>query len=119
MKINVNHPAFNSFLETVNSNILQNINPEKYFTLSKEKKISLQYLTLKMIVQTVKIRAKLTDGELFEFTEILRKKSEENENYEFSGVLNDILNNFTTLNEMSKTNKKPKKSIKIDKTTNE
>jgi hypothetical protein len=113
MKINVNHPAFVTFLDTVNSNILNNVNPEKYFSLS------LQYLTLKMINQSVKVRAKLTDGELYEFTEILRNKGVESENYEFAGVLNDILTNFDVLNEMTKTGRRQKRVVKTDKTTNE
>jgi len=119
MKINVNHPAFVTFLDTVNSNILNNVNPEKYFSLTKEKKLSLQYLTLKMILQSVKVRAKLTDSELKEFTEILRDKGVESENYEFAGVLNDILSNFELLNEMTKTGRRQKRVVKTDKTTNE
>jgi hypothetical protein len=119
MKINTNHPAFVTFLEQVNSNILANINPEKYFSLPKEKKVGTQYLTLKLINQSVSVRAKLTDGELLEFTEILRKKSEESENYEFAGVLNDIISNFDTLNEMTKSGRRQKRTVKTDKTTNE
>lgn len=119
MKINVNHPTFVTFLETVNSNILNNVNPEKYFSLTKEKKLSLQYLTLKMIIQSVKVRAKLTDSELYEFTEILKNKGVDGENYEFAGVLNDILSNFEILNEMTKTGKRQKRVVKTDKTTNE
>jgi len=119
MKINTNHPAFVSFLDTVNANILNSINPEKYFSLTKEKKLSLQYLTLKMVIQSVKVRAKLTDDELREFTDILRKKSEDNENYEFASILNDILTNFDVLNEMTKTGTRKKRVVKTDKTTNE
>lgn len=119
MKINTNHPTFTKFVETVNSNILSNISPEKYFSLIQSKKVSLQYLTLKMVIQSVKVRAKLTDGELYEFTEILQKKNEDFENYEFAGVLKDVLSNFESLNEMTKTGIRQKRIVKTDKTTNE
>lgn len=119
MKINTHHPAFLNFLETVNSNILSNITPEKYFSITKERKLSIQYLTLKLIIQSVKVRAKLTDGELYEFAQILRKKNEELENYEFASILNDIVSNFDTLNEMTKTTRRQKRTVKTDKTTND
>jgi len=119
MKINTHHPAFLNFLETVNSNILSNITPEKYFLLTKERKLSVQYLTLKLIIQSVKVRAKLTDSELFEFSQILRKKNEEIENYEFASILNDIISNFDTLIDMTKTTRRQKRTVQTDKTTNE
>ena len=119
MKINTNHPTFITFIETVNGGILSNISPEKYFSLTPTKKVSLQYLTLKLVIQSVKIRAKLTDEELYEFTEILKKKNEDGENYEFAGVLKDILTNFESLNEMTKTGRRQKRTVKTDKTTNE
>ena len=114
MKINTNHPTFISFLDGVNGNILSNISPEKYFSLTPSRKVSLQYLTLKLVIQSVKIRAKLTDSELSEFTEILKKKNEENENYEFAAVLKDVLTNFDTLNEMTKTGRRQKRTVKTD-----
>jgi hypothetical protein len=119
MKINTNHPTFISFLDGVNGSILSNISPEKYFSLTPSKKVSLQYLTLKLVIQSVKVRAKLTDSELSEFTEILKKKNEESENYEFAAVLKDIVANFDTLNEMTKTGIRQKRTVKTDKTTNE
>lgn len=119
MKINTNHPTFNTFIENVNSNILLNINPEKYFSLIQSKKVSLQYLSLKMVIQSVKVRAKLTDEELYEFTQILQKKNEVSENYEFAGVLKDVLLNFQNLNEMTKTGIRQKRIVKTNKTTND
>jgi len=49
----------------------------------------------------------------------LRDKGVESENYEFAGVLNDILSNFELLNEMTKTGRRQKRVVKTDKTTNE
>lgn len=119
MKINTNHPTFITFIENVNNSILSNISPEKYFSLTQSKKVSLQYLTLKLVIQSVKIRAKLTDDELYEFTGMLQKRNEDNENYEFAGVLKDVLTNFESLNEMTKTGRRQKRTVTTDKTTNE
>jgi hypothetical protein len=103
LNINTNHPTFITFIENVNKNILSNITLEKYFLLTEDKKTALQYLVLKLILKSVKVRAKLTDSELFDFTKILQKKNEELENYEFAGLLNDMTLNFNLLCEMLKT----------------
>ena len=49
MKVNVNHPSFISFLETVSTNILSNVNIENYFTLPQEKKMSVLYMVFKLL----------------------------------------------------------------------
>lgn len=119
MKNNLNHPTFLLFLDTISTNILTNIKTENYFSLTKEKKITIQYLTLKVILQLIKVRIKLTNEELIEFINVLIKKNEDNEQYELSGILVDILNDFETLNDKIVNIKKIKRTIKVDKTTNE
>jgi hypothetical protein len=64
MRVNTNHPSFISFLETVTSNILTNVSVDSYFSLNQEKKLGVQYMVLKLIKSSVKVRAKLTDTEL-------------------------------------------------------
>lgn len=103
MNINTNHPTFVSFIENVNKNILSNISLERYFLLTNDKKTALQYLVLKLILKSVRVRARLTDSELSDFVVILQKKNEELENYEFAGLLNDVTLNFNSLCEMMKT----------------
>lgn len=120
MRINTNHPTFLAFIETVNGNVLSNIGVEKYFGLSAEKKRNFQYITLKLIIKAVKVRATLTDEELLDFTKLMRKKNEDIENYEFASVLNDIVNNFDVVCELTKTGIRKKRSIKTaDKNTEE
>ena len=117
MNINTSHPTFVSFIENVNKNILSNITPEKYFQLANDKKLAFQYLVMKLILKSVRVRAKLTDSELLDFTKILQKKNEETENYEFASVLNDITINFDSLCEMTKDTPaiRKKRTIKTDK----
>ena len=117
MNVNINHPTFISFIDTVNKNVLSNISTEKYFSLTGDKKTTLQYLVLKLVIKSVKVRAKLTDSELSDFIKILTKKNEELENYEFSAILNDILGNFEALSEMAKNGIKKKRTIKTDEPT--
>ena len=113
--MNINHPSFIAFIETINKNILSNISVDSYFSLPKEKKIGVQYIVLKHILKTVKVRGNLTNSELSDFTKILQKKNEILENYEFAGVLIDISTNFDLLIEMGKTGGlKQKKNLKAD-----
>lgn len=112
MKVNVNHPSFISFLESVTNNILSAIKIENYFTLSEEKKLSVSFTVLNLLKNSAKVKATLSNSELKSFITILFKKNEEKENYEFAAVLNDVLKNFDTVNNLS-TN--PKKPVKKDK----
>ena len=118
MKVNVNHPSFIQFLETVSINILSNVTIENYFSLPQEKKMSVLYMVFKLMKSSVKSRAQLTDMELKSFLTVLLKKHEENENYEFAAVLKDISNNFDAINDFVKPPKKTTRTIKTDKTNN-
>lgn len=118
MRVNVNHPSFISFLDNVTSTILSNITVENYFQLTQEKKIAVQFAVLKLMKNSVKVRAKLTDLELRSFVIVLCKKNEECENYEFASILNDINTNFDTINDVTKTPKRTTRKVKSDKTSN-
>ena len=118
MKVNVNHPSFISFLETVSNNILSSVSIENYFSLPQEKKMSVLYMVFKLLKNSVKTRAKLTDTELKSFIIVLCKKHEEVENYEFAAVLRDISNNFDAINDFVKPVKKSTRTIKTDKNNN-
>jgi len=112
MRVNVNHPSFISFLDSVTKNILSNVNIENYFSLVPEKKLRLHYMVFRLLKNSVKTRAKLSDTELKSFLVVLCKKNEESENYEFAGILKDISNNFDAINDFTKPTKR-----KIIKTT--
>jgi len=114
MNINVKHPSFVSFLETIINNVLSNVPVDSYFNLTQDKKTSTQYLVFKLLRNTVKVKSKLTDNELKSFLPILINKSEEFENYELSAVLNDISNNFDSISEFTKPTQK--RIVKTDKT---
>lgn len=119
MRVNVNHPSFVTFLENVTNTILSNISVENYFQLVPEKKLAVQYAVLKLMKNSVKVRAKLTDLELKSFVIVLWKKNEEAENYEFAAILNDINQNFETVNEITKPNKRTTRKIKTDASSDE
>lgn len=119
MRVNVNHPSFISFLDSVTKNILSNINIENYFSLTSEKKLRLHYMVFRLLKNSVKTRAKLTDMELKSFLIVLCKKNEESENYEFAAILKDISNNFDAINDFTTPSKrKITKTVQKDKTTN-
>ena len=118
MKVNVNHPSFISFIDNVTTNILSNINVGGYFDLSNEKKLSVQYIVFKLMKNSVKVRAKLTDSELRSFVVVLCKKNEEIENYEFAQILKDVTSNFDTINVPEKVVKRTKRIIKTDNPAN-
>ena len=116
MNVNINHPSFISFLENVSTSILSNVTVNNYFSLTPDKKLGVQYMVLKLMKNAVKVRAKLTDNELRSFVSVLWKKNEETENYEFASILNDIAQNFESVNEVtSKPTKRSTRTIKIDK----
>lgn len=115
MNVNINHPSFISFLDNVTSSILSNVTVENYFKLTSDKKLGVQYMVFKLMKNAVKIRAKLSDNELRSFVAVLWKKNEEMENYEFAAILNDISQNFETVNEVTKPVKRSPRTIKTDK----
>lgn len=118
MKVNVNHPSFISFLESVTDNILSTVSINNYFTLPHDKKMGVLYIVFKMMKTSVKSRTRLTDMELKTFITVLWKKNEEAENYEFAAILKDISNNFDSVNEFTKIPPKKTKIIKTDKNDN-
>jgi hypothetical protein len=118
MRVNVNHPSFISFLDNVTTTILSSITVENYFQLTQEKKLAVQFAVFKLMKNSVKVRAKLTDLELRSFVIVLWKKNEESENYEFASILNDISTNFDTINDVTKTPKRTPRKIKTDKPNN-
>jgi hypothetical protein len=115
MKVNVNHPSFISFLETITNNVLSAIKIEDYFGLTTEKKLTVSFAVLNLIKNSAKVKASLSDTELKSFIMILCKKNEENENYEFAAVLDDIIKNYETINNLSASvSKKPIKQKKTN-----
>lgn len=117
MKVNINHPGFVSFLEAINKNVLSNIKVEKYFTMTSDKKIAIQYLVLRLIDKSVKLKSTMTNDELCDFIGILQKKNVDLENYELAEILKDVITNFEKINEMTSLPVKQKRKIKTDKPT--
>jgi hypothetical protein len=115
MKVNVNHPSFISFLEAISNNILSAIKLEDYFGLTAEKKITVSFTVLNLIKNSAKVKANLSDAELKSFIIVLCKKNEENENYEFAAVLNDVIKNYEVISNLSTSmSKKPFKQEKTN-----
>jgi hypothetical protein len=118
MNVNVNHPSFIAFLDNVSTSILSQVTTENYFSLPQEKKLGVQYMVFKLMKNSVKVRAKLSDNELRSFVSVLWKKNEELENYEFAAILNDIAINFDSVNDFTKPTKRAPRTVKIDKSKN-
>ena len=119
MNVNVNHPSFIAFLESVTTNILSSVTIENYFTLSNDKKLGVQYMVFKLMKKAVGVRGKLSDNEMRSFVVVLWKKNEEDENYEFAALLSDINKNFEQVSEVTKTIKPKNRTIKVDKKLDE
>lgn len=118
MRINVNHPSFLNFIDNINQTVMTNSPVDTYFSMSIDKRMSTLYVVFKLLKNSVNLRAKLSDDELKSFIEILCKKNEEYENYEFAAMLKDIINNFELVSEFVKPKKRQGKTIKIDKSPN-
>lgn len=118
MKVNINHPSFVTFIDTVNTTVVAHAQVDDYFNLSLEKKMNTLYVVFKLVKSSVSMRARLTDSEFKEFIEVLWKKNEEYENYEIAAVLKDIYNNFKLLSDDSKPKRKSSKTVKVDKPKN-
>lgn len=117
--MDINHPTYILFLDNVTNGILSNVSVNTYFTITPEKKVKIQYVVLKLMRSLIKSRGKFSDNEIKNLISILMKKNEENDNFELAAVLRDIINNFDTINELSKPVKKSLKVVKNDTTENE
>lgn len=112
MKLNITHPSFVAFLENVTDTISSNVNIENYFSLPQDKKMNVLYVVFKLLKNSLKARAKLSDEEVKYFVDELMKNNERSENYEFSAILKDISNNFDSINEVTKPVKRQTRTIK-------
>lgn len=114
MTLNIQHPGFVKFLETLIENIISQINLEQYYKLTQERKLSIIHSVYIIINKTLLERTKLTDDNTKVFIQNLLNKTITQENYELSGVLKDIINNFDSISETTKPQvKKSKRNIKI------
>jgi hypothetical protein len=100
----------------VTSNVLTNVSVDKYFTISQENKLAVQFMVFKLMKNSLKTRIQLTDVEMKSFIAVLWKKNEETENYELAGILKDMLTNFDTVNEVTKPTKRTTRKIKTEST---
>lgn len=112
MKLNTTHPSFVAFLENVTDTISSSVNIENYFSLPQDKKMNVLYVVFKLMKNSLKVRAKLTDDEVKYFVNELMKNNERSENYEFAAILKDISNNFDSINEVTKPVKRQSRTIK-------
>lgn len=110
--MNVNHPSFISFFKAISNNILSAVKIDDYFSLSNDKKLAVSFTVLNFIKNSAKIKTNLSSSELKGIITVLCRKNEENENYEFAAILNDIVKNFDVINEMSDSEKKSTKQTK-------
>jgi hypothetical protein len=118
MNVNVNHPSIVKFLSDITNNIVSNISIDQYFTLTEEKKSALTYAVFKIIKSSSEKRVTLGDNEFKAFLVALWKKNEESENYEVAAILNDIIKNYDSINELNKPLKTIKKPLKSEKKPN-
>jgi len=98
MDINTEHPTFIKFADTTIGNINNNIDLTNYFTLSDDKKKTIQKLILKVLISSYKLKGKFTDEQFKTFTTYILERSVFIEYYEISGVLKDIILNYDNIN---------------------
>lgn len=103
------------FLDGLSKSVLLNVSVENYFSYPNEKKMTTQYLILKMIIKSMGVKLKVNDAILPNLLKSLKERNEEIENYEFAEVLKNIESNLDTLLDMSKTNIRTKRTIKTNK----
>jgi hypothetical protein len=103
------------FLDSLSKNVLMNVSVENYFSYTSEKKMTTQYLVLKLIIKSMGVKLKVNDEILPNLIKSLKERNEEIEYYEFAEVLKNIESNMETLLDMTKTNIRPKRTIKTNK----
>ena len=103
------------FLDSLSKNVLMNVSVENYFSYTSEKKMTTQYLVLKLIIKSMGVKLKVNDSILPNLIKSLKERNEEVEYYEFAEVLKNIESNMETLLDMTKTNIRPKRTIKTNK----
>lgn len=116
MKINVNHPTFISYLDEITTNVLSIVSINNYFALNSDAKLGIQYVVYKFIDSSLKVRIKMEEDDIKKFISVLIKKTDETENYEFSGVLKDMLHNFDKMS-LSTRPKTPRTNRRVKKDT--
>jgi len=115
MKTKQTSPAVIKFLDSISRGVLLNISLENYFNFPSEKKMTTQYLVLKMVMKSLGVKLKSNEGILPNLLNSLKNRNEDIENYEFAEVLKNIESNLETLLELTKTNIKTKRTIKTNK----
>jgi len=113
MKINVNHPSFISLMDKISVNMLSIMNVENYFSKPPEVKASMSYTVFNLLKSMPAVKVISTDIEFKTFVDVLCKRSEENENFEFASILSYIYKNFDVINEL--TVKKKSSTVKKEK----
>lgn len=119
MKVNINHPSFLSYIDEITNNVLSIVSLNNYFVLNNDAKLGIQFIVFKYIDSSLKVRLTVENEDIKNFMIVLRKKTEENENYELSAVIKDIITNFDLI--ISKQKPKTSKSVrklKKDEPTN-
>ena len=94
MRISADHPSFISYLDEITNSVIENVEIEKYFYITKEKKLSTQFIVFTLIEKKIKNKVTILSEQLKTFLIILVKKNENLERYEVAALLNDIINNF-------------------------
>jgi len=101
-------------IDNVIKTISSNISVEDYFSFNSEKKVTSQYLILKLIGKSVSISKNQQDTFKSLIGNIMNR-CEDTENYELAEVCKDIRNNYDSLFEMITTGLKTKRTIKTNK----
>ena len=94
MRISPEHPSFISYLNEITDNILENVDVNNYFMLTKDKRRNMQFIVFTLIEKNIRNKVTILSEQLKTFLIIIVKKNEKLERYEIAGLLNDIINNF-------------------------
>jgi membrane-bound acyltransferase YfiQ involved in biofilm formation len=116
--INLNNPSVIIFISEITHTIVTNVQVDKYFKLTQDKKMSVLYIVYKLIKTTSEARVKLTDVQFNSFLNAMLVKNEDSENYEVAAILSDIIKNYDSITEFTKPapKRKRKETVKKPKT---
>jgi hypothetical protein len=119
MRVNINHPTFVAFIDTVTTNVSTNIDTTNYFTVPQEKKVGVWYIALKLIRLSAKRRAKFSETELQDLIKVILKRCEDNEEYEFAAIMKDLLKNYDSVSSLTRSPVRQSRKSKTEATSPE
>ena len=110
---NITHPSVVNFMVHVSDHITQTLSINEYFNLTEDRKKIITSAAFKMVKNSIPNNLNFTDEHIKIFLNSLLTKNEEIENYEFSAVIKNMVDNYDSFNKKPR-GRRPKKTLKND-----